>query len=119
MSLQPIIILFAICGYFLNYWAQKYCLFHRCKRPVPGTRILYDTMVQFIYAGGLFYSVGSLCFVNLIPEDVFKNKINAALIANLIAVGVSIFSLFIPFSFLYEIIFGDESDEAQEDQFFS
>jgi hypothetical protein len=102
MSLQPIIIVFAIGGYALNYWACKYSLFERCKRPVPGTRILYDTMVQFIYAGGLFYSIGSLCFVNLIPEDVFDKKINSALIANMIAVGVSVFSLFIPFSFLYE-----------------
>lgn len=71
MSLQPIIIVFAICGYIMNYWVQKYCLFHRCKRPVPGNRILYDTMVQFIYAGGLFYSLGSLSFINLIPNDVF------------------------------------------------
>jgi hypothetical protein len=76
-------------------------------------------MVQFIYAGGLFYSVGSLCFVNLIPEDVFDKKINAALIANLIAVGVSAFSLFIPFSFLYELIFGDPNSEAEEEQLFS
>jgi hypothetical protein len=105
MSLQPIIIVFAILGLFLNYWAQKYCLFNRCKRPVPGTRILYDTMVQFIYAGGLFYSLGSLTFINLIPEDIFKNKINPALAANLIAVGVSALSLFIPFSFLYELVF--------------
>jgi hypothetical protein len=71
MSLQPIIIVFAMCGYIMNYWAQKYCLFHRCKRPVPGNRILYDTMVQFIYSGGLFYSLGSLSFINLIPNDVF------------------------------------------------
>ena len=76
-------------------------------------------MVQFIYAGGLFYSIGSLCFVNLVPEDVFDNKINAALIANLIAVGVSVFSLFIPFSFLYELIFGDPNNKVEKDQLFS
>ncbi len=85
----------------MNYWAQKYCLFHRCKRPVPGTRILYDTMVQFVYAGGLFYSLGSLAFINLIPKDIFEKELNFALIANLIAVGISTISLFIPFSYIY------------------
>jgi hypothetical protein len=72
MSLQPIIIVFSIFGLLLNYWGQKFSLFHLCKRPVPGRKILYDTMVQFVYAGGLFYSLGSLTFINLIPKDIFK-----------------------------------------------
>jgi len=105
MSLQPVIIAFSILGLIINYWAVKYSLFHRCKRPVPGTKILYDTMVQFVYAGGLFYSLGSLSFTNLIPEDLFDNKLNFALIANLIAIGISALSLFIPFSYLYAIFF--------------
>jgi hypothetical protein len=71
MSLQPIIILFAIIGLILHFWASKYSLFNRCKRPVPGTKILYDTTVQFVYAGGLFYGLGSLIFINILPNDLF------------------------------------------------
>lgn len=109
MSLQPIIIAFSILGLIINYWAVKYSLFHRCKRPVPGSKILYDTMVQFVYAGGLFYSLGSLSFINLIPQDLFDNKLNFGLIANLIAIGISTIALFIPFSYLYAIIFDTEN----------
>jgi hypothetical protein len=72
MFLQPIIIVFSIFGLLLSYWAQKYSLFNLRNRPVPGRKILYDTMVQFVYAGGLFYSLGSLSFINLIPKDIFK-----------------------------------------------
>lgn len=118
MSLQPIIIIFAICGYVINFWVQKYCLFHRSKRPVPGTRILYDRMVQFVYAGGLFYSVGSLCFVNLIPENLFENKINQALFANLVALGVSVLIMLVPFSAVYNSMIRVRSAES-EGQLFS
>lgn len=111
MSLQPVIIAFTILGFLLNYWAIKYSLFHRCKRPVPGTRILYDTMVQFVYAGGLFYSLGSLSFINFIPKDIFAIELNFALIANLIAIGISALSLFIPFSYLYALVFDTKSYE--------
>lgn len=113
MSLQPIIIVFAITGYFMNYCAQKYSLFHRCKRPVPGTTILYDTMVQYIYAGCLFYSFGSLTFINFIPDDLFEDKINSALVANIIAVGLSGLAMFIPYSYLYMMIF-DSSLKRQK-----
>ena len=108
MSLQPVIIGFSILGLIFNYWTNKYSLFHRCKRPVPGTRILYDTMVQFVYSGGLFYSLGSLTFINFIPKDIFETELNYALIANLIAVGLSVLSIFIPFSYLYAIFFDSE-----------
>lgn len=72
MSLQPIIVCFAVLGYLIMYWAQKYTLFHKCRRPVPGTKILNDVLVQFIYAGPLFYSLGSLTFINLLPKDLFS-----------------------------------------------
>ncbi len=106
MPLQPIIIAFSIVGYILNYWSQKYSLFHRCKRPVPGTKILYDTMVQFVYAGGLFYSLGSFLFINLLPNSVANTGLHFSLIGNLIAIGISALSLFIPYSYIYSTLFG-------------
>jgi hypothetical protein len=102
MSLQPIVIAFSMAGFFINYWAQKYSLFHRCKRPVPGTRILYNVMVQFVYAGGLFYSLGSLTFINFLPKDVLKTDLRFALVANILSVAFAGVSLFIPYSYIYE-----------------
>lgn len=80
-------------------------------------RMLYDTMVQFVYTGGIFYSLGSLAFINLIPKDILNTELNFALIANLIAIGISALSLFIPFSYIYAMIFDSkigESDESYE-----
>jgi hypothetical protein len=102
MSLQPIIILFGIAGCLINYWNQKYCLFHKSKRPVPGNTILYGRMIHFVYAGGLFYALGSLTFVNLLPEDLlFAKSLKFALIPNLLAVCLSGISLFVPYSYFY------------------
>ena len=60
MSLQPVIVLFTIIGYFIMYWAQKYSIFSRCSRPVPGTNLVNSAMFQLIYLGPLFYTLGSI-----------------------------------------------------------
>lgn len=36
VSLVPIIPLFAVIGYLALYWAQKYCVLNRYKRPSQG-----------------------------------------------------------------------------------
>lgn len=63
-SLQPIIILFAITGMLIMFWAQKYSLFYRCRRPTPGSKLVNTTMYTMIYLGPLFYSIGSFCWSN-------------------------------------------------------
>jgi hypothetical protein len=103
MSLQPIIIIFSIFGLILHFWASKYSLFNRCRRPVPGTKILYDTTIQFVYVGGLFYALGSLSFINLLPNDLFNKKIGFAFVANLIAIGFGGLTILIPFSWIYSL----------------
>jgi hypothetical protein len=104
MSLQPIIVVFAILGYLIMYWAQKYSLFSRCRRPVPGTKILNDVLVQFMYAGPLFYSLGSLVFINLLPQALFNIELTKTLVANLIAIGVSFLILIFPYSLIYQCL---------------
>jgi len=94
-------VVFAVCGYIIMYWAQKYSLFTRCRRPVPGTKILNDVLVQFIYAGPLFYSLGSLVFVNLLPQSIFNIELNSTLVANLVAIGISVLILLLPYSLIY------------------
>lgn len=101
VSLQPIIALFAIIGLCINYWIQKYSLFHRSKRPIPGTKILYDSTVQFVYAGGFFYALGSLTFINFIPKDLFDKRLNAALVGNIVTISFAFISLLIPISWIY------------------
>jgi len=68
VSLQPIIPVFALAGLGLMYWAQKYSLFKRCQRPVPGTKIINTTMSQLIYFGTIAYTLGSLTWANFLPN---------------------------------------------------
>lgn len=93
VSLQPIISMFALCGMFLMYWAQKYSLFNKMKRPVPGTNLVNITMFQLILFGGVIYSLGSLTWSNFMPTGIPKE----ALLPNLIAVGVGLAMFILPY----------------------
>jgi len=68
-SLQPIIVLFAISGMSLTYWAQKYSLFNRCKRPIPGNNVVNTAMYQLIYLGPALYTIGSFCWSHFFKTD--------------------------------------------------
>lgn len=94
VSLQPIISMFAMCGMALMYWAQKYSLFHKMKRPVPGTDLINVAMFQIILFGGLMYSLGSLTWSNFMPGGIPTY----ALLPNLIAVGFSVLMLLMPYN---------------------
>lgn len=67
VSLQPIIAITSTVGIFCMYWAQKYAIFNRMKRPVPGTDTINVAMFQLIYLGGVFYSLGALTWSNFFP----------------------------------------------------
>jgi hypothetical protein len=67
--LQPILVVFAIGGMSMMYWAQKYSLFKRCRRPVPGKNIINNAMYQLIYLGPVFYTVGSFCWSHFFKDD--------------------------------------------------
>ena len=62
--------------------------------------------------------MGSLCFINLIPENLFENKINQALIAKLIGLGLSVLIMMAPFSAVYNSMIRVRSAES-EGQLFS
>jgi hypothetical protein len=68
VSLQPIIPVFAILGLGMMYFAQRYSIYNRCKRPTPGNSIVNSTMYQLIYIGPLLYSIGSLCWSNFMSN---------------------------------------------------
>merc|ERR1711974_215179 len=48
VSLQPIISLFALTGFFFMFWTQKWSLFNRMRRPVPGNDLVNAAMGQLI-----------------------------------------------------------------------
>ena len=97
VSLQPIISLFAIIGLFVMYWAQKYAIFNRMQRPVPGTDLINTAMFQIILAGGIFYSLGSLTWSNFLPGGIPRGAIGT----NLASLIVSIVMFFLPYRAIF------------------
>lgn len=94
VSLQPILSLFGIVGYFLMYWVQKYCMFNRYRRPVPGTDFVNNAVYRIILIGPFIYSLGSLTWSNFSPGG-FPPQ---ALLPNLVAVGISLLLYVIPYN---------------------
>jgi hypothetical protein len=92
VSLQPVISILAIIGLFLMYWAEKYVLFNRSKRPPPGSDIINQAMSQIIYLCPLVYALGSLTWPVFIPDGTPRES----MIPNLIAIGISIVMFIIP-----------------------
>jgi len=92
VSLQPIISVIALLGFVMMYWVQKYCMFYRYKRPVPGTDFVNRAVYQIIFMGPLVYSLGSLTWSNFDPSGIPKE----ALLPNLIAVVFSAVLVLVP-----------------------
>ena len=78
------------------YWIEKYSLFHRSQRPVPGIDTINLVMHQLIYLGGVTYALGSLTWSIFIEDTNFKNS----LVANLIAAGLGLLIFIFPYYLL-------------------
>lgn len=63
-SLQPIVVVFGITGLSIMFFAQKYSLFNRSRRPVPGNNFINTAMYQLIFLGPAFFTIGSFCWSN-------------------------------------------------------
>lgn len=94
VSLQPIISVVAMIGYFLMYWVEKYSLFNRYRRPVPGTEFVNNAMYKMVCLGPIVYSFGSLTWANFSPNGIPPE----AIVPNLIALGLSVILFIIPFN---------------------
>lgn len=92
VSLQPICVFAALLGYFLMYWVQKYCMFYRYRRPVPGSDFVNQAVWQIIMMGPILYSLGSLTWSNFLPEGFPQN----AIVPNIIALVLSALLFFVP-----------------------
>jgi hypothetical protein len=97
--LQPIIVIFAVAGLFLMYWAQKYSLLNRCKRPAPGNNTINNVMYQLIYIGPAFYTLGSLCWSHFFKQSFI------GIAPNLTAAIISVIIMLIPYRKLVKKLF--------------
>jgi hypothetical protein len=70
VSLQPIISVIAMFGYLLMYWIEKYSLFNRYRRPVPGTDFVNNAVYKMISFAPAVYSFGSLTWANFSPTGI-------------------------------------------------
>jgi hypothetical protein len=95
---------FAIVGLFIMYWAQKYSLFNRCKRPTPGNNSINTAMYQLIYLGPAFYTIGSFCW-----SDFFKQSF-IGIAPNLTAAIISLIIFLLPYKSLVKNFFTDEPE---------
>lgn len=89
----------------MMYWAQKYSMFNRMQRPVPGTDLINVSMWQIIFFGGIFYSFGSLLWSNIEEDGIPKD----ALIPNLIAMAFGIVMFLLPYRAIFALVFEDEN----------
>ena len=61
--MQPFVVMPAICGYFMMFWADKYCLLHRSRRPYILTKWLTDNVELFIFLGPFIIAWGGFVWV--------------------------------------------------------
>lgn len=94
VSLQPIISVIAMLGYLMMYWVEKYSLFNRYRRPVPGMDFVNNAVYRMISFGPIVYTFGSLTWANFSPNGIPPE----AIIPNLIALGVSVILFCLPFN---------------------
>ena len=92
VSLQPICVFAAMLGYLMMYWAQKYCMFYRYRRPVPASDFINQAVYQFIHFGPFIFSLGSLTWSNFMPDGIPDN----AIIPNIVAVCISVLIFVVP-----------------------
>jgi hypothetical protein len=109
VSLQPIIPIIALLGYLMMYWVEKYCLFNRYRRPVPGTDFINKAVYQLIFLGPLVYTLGSLTWANFDPNGTPPE----ALLPNLLSLLFSVLLLILPMNTVVESCCVDENAAAK------
>lgn len=63
LPMHPFVVLPAIGGYFFMYWAEKYCLLHRSKRPFTRTQWLTENVELLYFLGPFILAWGGFFWV--------------------------------------------------------
>ena len=87
MTLQPIISIVGVLGCVAGYWAHKYILFNRPKRPVPGTNLINTAIAQVFALGGLTMALGTLVIFELTTSETLPS-VRIPIIVSIIMGGV-------------------------------
>ena len=102
LPLQPIIAVFAISGLVLMFWAQKYSLYNRCRRPVPGNKAINTTMYTLIYLGPAFFGIGSFCWSHFFEHEFI------GIAPNLTTCIIAFIIFILPYRALVNLFFDDD-----------
>jgi hypothetical protein len=100
LALVPAIAIVSSVGLILIYWVNKYNLLKRSKRPAPGTNIVHNSLIQFVYLCPLFYIIGAVIWSNFGARATHSSNISHTIAG---VIGIIIF--LIPYEGLSEIIF--------------
>ena len=79
------------------YWINKYSLYGRSQRPIPGNDTLGFAMYQMLFFGPAAFALGHLTWSRFLSDDGFTA--HSILIINLVAAGLP----FVAFIFPYDI----------------
>lgn len=92
ITMQPLIVFFAIIGLTLSFYSSRYILYKRCKRPVPGDNLISARKFSFICLGPFVFSVGNFLWLvwSAGNEDAFT--------PSLLAIIVSVIAFIIPYT---------------------
>jgi hypothetical protein len=84
------------------YWIEKYSLLNRMKRPVPGTDLVNNAMIQLVNLGPLFYSLGALCWSHILDGYKVPEGNSIYYVPNIITAGLSALFFIFPFNVIFD-----------------
>lgn len=94
---------FGIFGMILMFWAQKYSIFQRCRRPVPGTTTVNSAMYVLIYLAPMFFCLGNFAWAAFFDNNSDHENNNGfynTLIPNVIGLVLSFIIFILPFELI-------------------
>jgi hypothetical protein len=88
------------------YWAEKYVLLYRSKRPIPGSDMINAVIGQFILIGPIFLALGISTWTGFLSNS----TTNLRFLIHMISIGVSVLFFILPFNSVYQLIFARLDD---------
>jgi hypothetical protein len=111
VTMQPYVVVPALIGFFLMFWADKYKLLYNSTRPVPSSELLADAMGQLVFFSPFVLAIGNLTWYNFINHQTidFTNMVHISRIA---ALGVSLLFFLLPVDSIVEAVCSLPDDEV-------
>ena len=109
--MQPYVVVPALLGFFLMFWANKYTLLYNSTRPVPSSELLADAMGQLIFLSPFVLAIGNLTWYHLvIKETIDFSKL--IYISRITALGVSVLFFLLPIDSIVGAVCAVPDDEV-------